>query len=148
MRESLIRYFNHKGWQFDSISEGAFLIPINHEGIKFNLIVDFILREERISVYSIFQPKIRVDKRSQIAELITRINYGLNVGNFEFDYTDGDLRFKTSFFFQDIALTDKILDNLILSNVWCFTLTNPTLNNVLSDLQTPEEAYSQLMKQV
>ena len=32
--------------------------------------------------------------QGEIAEYLTRINYGLLIGNFEMDYTDGEIRYK------------------------------------------------------
>ena len=40
--------------------------------------------------------KVEEDKRAAVAEYLTRANYGLHVGNFEMDMTDGEVRYKTT----------------------------------------------------
>lgn len=36
------------------------------------------------------------DRRLALAEFLTRANYGLFIGNFEMDWQDGEVRYKTS----------------------------------------------------
>lgn len=40
--------------------------------------------------------KVNEDKRAEVAEYLTRANYGLHVGNFEMDMEDGEVRYKTT----------------------------------------------------
>ena len=40
--------------------------------------------------------RVAEEQRQIVAELLARINYGLNIGNFELDMTDGEIRYKTS----------------------------------------------------
>lgn len=39
---------------------------------------------------------VPAERRVAVTDFLTRANYGMIVGNFEFDVADGDLRFKTS----------------------------------------------------
>lgn len=56
------------------------------------------LREDQslLFFYSVCPVNIPEDRRPAVAEYITRANYGLYVGNFEMDYTDGEVRYKSS----------------------------------------------------
>lgn len=45
-------------------------------------------------VYGILNSKASESKRARVAEYLHRANYGLNIGNFEFDYDDGEVRYK------------------------------------------------------
>jgi hypothetical protein len=46
--------------------------------------------------YSYCPVKAPEEKRPILADFLTRANYGLYIGNFEMDYNDGEIRFKTS----------------------------------------------------
>ena len=52
--------------------------------------------ERQIIFYSIIDVFAPEDKRHLVAELLTRANFGMIIGNFEMDFSDGELRFKTS----------------------------------------------------
>ena len=45
------------------------------------------------------------NKRTAAAEYVTRANYGLLNGNFELDFSDGEVRFKVSVLIEDSRLT-------------------------------------------
>ena len=52
--------------------------------------------EEQLIFYSLAPVRCPEDKRALMAEFITRANYGMVIGNFEMDFSDGEIRFKTS----------------------------------------------------
>ena len=51
--------------------------------------------DRAISCYAICPLNADEDTRPVVAEYLTRANYGLNNGNFEMDYSDGEIRYKT-----------------------------------------------------
>ena len=56
------------------------------------------------------------DKLQLMAEMLTRINSGLMIGNFEMDFEDGELRYKTSIDYEN-ELTDSLIHNIISVNI-------------------------------
>ena len=44
------------------------------------------------------------EMRVPMAEFLTRANYGLRIGNFEMDFEDGEVRYKSSVDFEGIEL--------------------------------------------
>jgi len=79
-------------------------------------IVRVFPESERLLVYSILPENVPVDRRPRLAELFARINYGLVVGNFEMDWADGEVRYKTSIDLESIIPTATVVRNLIFSN--------------------------------
>ena len=71
------------------------------------------------------------DVRLGAAELITRINYGLRVGNFELDLDGGEIRFKSSFDFTDIQLSDRLILNVLLTCPYAMDRFLPALRALL-----------------
>jgi hypothetical protein len=52
-----------------------------------------------------------------IAEFLTRANYGMTIGNFELDYTDGEIRYKTSIDVTNDQLSPALIQTLVYINV-------------------------------
>ena len=52
-----------------------------------------------------------------MAEFVTRANRGMRIGNFELDFDDGEIRYKTSMDVEGGDLTDKMIDNLLRANL-------------------------------
>ncbi len=52
-----------------------------------------------------------------IAEFITRANYGLVIGNFELDFSDGELRYKTAIDVEDDNLSFALIKQMVYANV-------------------------------
>ena len=48
------------------------------------------------AIYGVVPERVPADRRAAMAELLTRINFGLILGNFELDLDDGEIRFKAS----------------------------------------------------
>jgi hypothetical protein len=88
------------------------------------------------SVLNIFVPE---HKRKTVSELITRINNELIIGNFELDFSDGEIRYKTSIDFEGIEFTTNLLRNIIDPNL---ALSDdyfyPIVNAIMTDV-SPEE---------
>ncbi len=76
----------------------------------------------RLLVYSLYPETVPENLRSRLSELVTRINYGLIMGNFEMDWEDGELRYKTSMDIEGVELNSTILRNLVYGNFHSFDL--------------------------
>jgi hypothetical protein len=51
---------------------------------------------EAAAVYAVYAPPVADDLRNNMALLLTHLNSGLVLGNFELDLSDGEVRFKAS----------------------------------------------------
>lgn len=73
--------------------------------------------EQQILYYSICPRRVEPKDRANMAEFITRANYGMVIGNFEMDYSDGEVRFKTSVDVEDANLTRALLHHIVHANL-------------------------------
>lgn len=73
--------------------------------------------EQQVAVYGVVPFNVGVAERTSASELITRINFGLVIGNFEMDFADGELRCKTSLDFEGSALVPALLAPIVQANV-------------------------------
>jgi hypothetical protein len=82
---------------------------------NYQCIIDIDEHDQIILVYTILGSIIALDKRNRVSQLLTKINYGLRIGNFEMDYDDGQIRYKTSIDYDGVKeFDDSFIANLIL----------------------------------
>lgn len=77
------------------------------------------IKEDRgiLIFYSISSVKVPEKARAVAAEYLTRANYGLILGNFEMDFSDGEVRYKTSINVgQNGQLTDDLIRPMVYAN--------------------------------
>ena len=100
----------------DSEVIATFRMPVRGLHGEWICIVRVFPESERLLVYSILTENVPVERRPRLAELFVRINYGLVLGNFEMDWEDGEVRYKTSMDLESITPTATVVRNLIFSN--------------------------------
>jgi hypothetical protein len=77
---------------------------------------------------------------AEVMELITRMNYGLSVGNFELGCEDGEVRFKASIPTDGTPLTYSMLRTLLYTCGDMMETFAPALAAVITGEATPQEA--------
>lgn len=99
---------------------------------------------EQLVIYFNFGLVAPPDYRDECARLITRANWGLTIGNFEMDYEDGQLRFKSSLDFSGAELTEQMIRNAILPAMNAVDVYAAAIANVVLRGQTAAEALAQI----
>lgn len=75
-----------------------------------------------------------------VAEFVCRANYGLNNGNFEFDFNDGELRYKCFIDCDEAVPSDDIIENGIVCSVMMFKRYAPGIVKVIFEGVSPKDA--------
>jgi hypothetical protein len=96
--------------------------------------------EERFVLYVRVGTAVPPGRRDEVARLVTRANWGLSIGNFEFDFDDGTVRFKVSVDFGGAELSDTTVRRSILSAGDAVDFYADALNHVVSGSKTAFEA--------
>ena len=68
-----------------------------------------------------------------------QLDYGMTIGNFELDYTDGEIRYKTSIDVEGDQLTSALIKNLVYTNVRMMDEYLPGITAVIEAGVSPEE---------
>lgn len=84
------------------------------------------------------------DQRSAVAEYITRANYGLRIGNFELDFSDGEVRYKSSLDFENATLSPALIRNAIYPAIHTLDQYLPGLMAVIYGNKPPAEAVAEI----
>lgn len=99
---------------------------------------------EEFLFYAVAPVKIPEVDRPAVAEYLTRANYGMRIGNFEMDYRDGEVRYKSSMDFENEALTPGYLHNTIYPAVETMDRYLPGLLRVSFGGASPLEAIEEI----
>ena len=99
--------FDGDKWNYEVHQEIAFIGGIGGlEGKITDLRFYIIVGDETVTCYHTAPIKVPLEQRAAISEFITRANYGLTNGNFEMDFSDGELRYKTTISQHDLLRND------------------------------------------
>jgi hypothetical protein len=95
---------------------------------------------EQFLFYVMAPVKAPEETRQRVAEYITRANYGLRIGNFEMDFRDGEVRYKSSLDFEGVDLSPELIQHAIYPAVQTMDRYLPGLMRVIYSDLSPEEA--------
>ena len=137
----VLDYFKSREWPYDQIEEQPTLhLSYSGENGDWDYFAYVNEENQQASFYSIYPEKTPEKMRTAMAELLTRINYGMPIGNFEMDMDDGEIRFKTSVDVTDDRLSFGLLTQLSESNLYLMDRYYPAIQSVIDDGTGPLEA--------
>jgi hypothetical protein len=90
--------------------------------------------------YSICATEVPEARRAAVAEFLTRVNFGLVTGNFEMDWTDGEVRFRTGIELESIVPTIELVAALVQPNLSAVHRYLPGLLMVIRNEADPKTA--------
>jgi len=140
-------FFTQEGWRFEPI-EGKPIIRMGFKGDNGSWMCFAQAKEDshQLLFYSIMESNVAEKKRHEIAEFITRANYGLQIGNFEMDFSDGEIRYKTSIDVEGGELTLKMIRTMVYVNILMMDRYLPGIMSVLHAGTSPAAAIEQVEK--
>ena len=98
-----------------------------------------IVGDDVVQSYMTF-PASAKEKLPQIAEFITRANYGLKYGAFEMDWNDGEVRFHLTIPMSAILADRNQIPALMAIPAQTLDKYSKGFVEVMMDLKTPEQA--------
>ena len=99
---------------------------------------------EQFLFYVVMPMRAPQQVRPAVAEFLTRANYGLRIGNFEMDYDDGEIRYKSSIDFEGTTLSPVLIRNTMYPGVQTMDRYLPGILSVIYGGKTPEEAVTEI----
>jgi hypothetical protein len=144
--EKAIKFFEENDWPF-SQNEMESILYMRYEGESGNWDCVAKAREipSQLVFYSICPANVSQKKRIEIAEFLTKVNYGLIVGNFEMDFQDGEVRYKTYVINgENNPLNSELIGQLIFVNVMTMDKYLPALMSVLYANVPIDQAIQQI----
>jgi len=116
IKKFITDYLDSIEWNYED-KDTYILFGIHINEIKIECVVDILKDIELLIAYSIIPNRVPEKYKDKIAEFITRANYGLRIGNFEMDYKDGEVRYKTYQNYDNDCINVEVLKHLIHANI-------------------------------
>jgi len=142
---ALGEFLSQDGWKFRQL-EGQSAYSTSYTGKNGDFRCYALVRTdlEEFIFYAVTPVRVPEDVRAAVAEFITRANYGMRIGNFELDYGDGEVRYKSSQNFEDLPLTREDIRNAIYPAIQTVDRYLPGLMRVSFGAATPLEAIEEI----
>ncbi|MCS7182394.1 MAG: YbjN domain-containing protein [Thermoanaerobaculum sp.] len=143
--EALVAYFRRDNWDFNVIPHyQAVEMGVAGEHSQYRLVA--LADEERSIVrFLVFlEGKIPEPRRRDVMEFLTRANYGLLLGNFEMDLSDGEVRFRCSASTEGSEFSYEQYRNMLYISVGIMDRYYPGLQRVVQGSADPAAAISDI----
>ncbi|WP_020473161.1 YbjN domain-containing protein [Zavarzinella formosa] len=129
---TLIDYMEEENWKYE-ILEGETILRFHFKGTSGRLLCYAEVDEEKFWVifYAYMPVNTPGEKMDEMAEFICRANRGMRIGNFELDYDDGEIRYKTSIDAEGGEMTHTMIDNLLRANLSTINRYFPGIMSVI-----------------
>lgn len=143
--EVVVEFFQKDNWKFYQLEEETTLrLDMSGEHGEWRCYAEVDEESGYFYFYSHCPVKAPEDKRVALADFLTRANYGLRLGNFELDFRDGEIRYKTSIRVKGERLTPLLVKHLVYANVKMMDEYLPGIMSVIYGGVSPEKAMAQI----
>lgn len=127
IQEAVDGFLAKAEWRSTPVADHPTWRRLNHAGVSGQWQCLLQVREDQsqfffFSMAALYVPE---ERRAAVAEFITRANFGLIIGNFEMDFSDGEVRYKTYFDAQGTRLSPETVEIHVLANLAVFDRYNP-----------------------
>lgn len=145
--DQICAYFEENQWVFDRL-EGREVLRMGFQGEvgKWTCFAQAREKQQQFVFYSRPDFQVPENLRGAMAEFVTRANYGVILGNFELDFNDGELRYKTAIDIEGGELLPQFIRNLVGTNITMMDRHLMALQSVATGERTPLEALDDMEK--
>lgn len=100
--------------------------------------------QDQITFYVVLPVMATESRRAAVAETITRANYGMILGNFEMDFRDGEVRYKTAIDVSGGSLIQSMVQPMVFAALGTMDRYFPAIQAVMAGAKTPEDAIAEI----
>ncbi|MFN6570946.1 YbjN domain-containing protein [Dendronalium sp. ChiSLP03b] len=138
-----IAFFTNDDWTFTKI-QGKPILQMGYQGKNGQWLCYARANEapQQFAFYSICPTIAPEERRLAIAEFIARANNGIVIGNFELNFSSGEILYKTSIDVESDRLTSALIKRLVYANVITIDQYLPGILAVIEGRLSPTEAIA------
>ncbi len=139
--ESVLEFFQQDDWDVRLLGDGESVVQVGFRGDhgEWDCLAVALEGSNHFLFYSVCPVSCPKDTISTMMEFLHRANHGLNLGNFELDVVDGEIRFKTSLRIGR-RLDHELCQNLIHANVLVMDEYMPGILGIVEQEMSAEAA--------
>jgi hypothetical protein len=144
--DAVTRYLVAEEWPIEKLEGRDDMLRTGYrsnQGSKWPCFAKVREEEAQFIFYSVYPETVPSRKIGQVGEFLHRANLGLTLGNFELDWDDGEVRFKTSVDFEGMDLTPTLMYPVVYANVAQMEHYFGALSLVIAGGASPREAIAQ-----
>jgi hypothetical protein len=146
--QAIVNFFKEDNWLFVQIKgQSALRLAFEGKNGKCDCYAQARETQQQFIFYSVCPVKVPKLKREAIGEFINRANYSMIIGNFELNFADGEIRYKTSIDVEGDRLTSALIKRLVYANVMMMDEYLPGIMSVIDRDVSPVEAIAQIESQ-
>ncbi|MCA9538039.1 MAG: YbjN domain-containing protein [Myxococcales bacterium] len=147
MFETVVEFFEADSWPVQLVKDDTALrTAFQGESGQWTCYARVRVEQEQFVFYSVCPLKVPENQLTRSAEFLHRANYGMIIGNFELDFSDGEVRYKTSIDVENDRLTVALCRQLVVANVMMMDRYLPGLMQVIYSDVTPVQAIANIEK--
>jgi len=141
--DAVVRFFREDDWHFEQLPGKPILrLGFRGENGAWNCYAQAREAQHQFVFYSTLDVNVPPNRRQAMAEFLTRANYGLVIGNFEMDFNDGEVRYKTSIDVEGDRLTSALIKQMVYINVLMMDRYLPGIMSVAFGKADPAQAIA------
>jgi hypothetical protein len=142
--QTMLNFFSDEDWEFTKLhGELTLRLACAGQNGQWNCYAKAIEEYQLFIFYSICPLEILENQQAPILELLTRVNSGLALGNFELDFNDRTICFRTSIDVTGDRFTPGLLQRLVYTNITMMDKYLPSIQAVL-DGESPTIALQNI----
>ncbi len=142
--KTTLQFMESDGWTVTEVQEHVYQSGVNGDNGSYRVYVQFLNDVEQVVFYFVINGNVPEAQRLAMAEFLTRANYGMRIGNFEMDFNDGEVRYKTIIDVEGSILKETQVKNYL--NIGAMTLDRyyPGIQGVMSGAESALAAVQRI----
>lgn len=140
LMKQAIDFFKTDEWDVQSLSDTVLQTAFKGDNGAWDCLAVILEESEHFLFYSVLNLRVPEELRTQMGWFLHRANHGLNIGNFEFDIIEGEVRFKTSIQISSTDFNHHLFQSLVHHNVLVVDEYYPGISNIISQNMSAEAA--------
>jgi hypothetical protein len=140
--ESVLDFFNRDEWDVRHLGDTENVIQTGFRGDngEWDCLAVVLEPSGFFLFYSMCPYTCPLEQLPTMIEFLHRANYGLNLGNFELNVDDGEIRFKTSLRIDGERVPYKLCQSLVHHNVLVMDEYMPGIRSIVQEDMSAEAA--------
>jgi hypothetical protein len=143
MFQQVINFLEANSWKYTT-NNHTITFGIAGENGNFRCVADVIAEENRFIFFTIYPHAIPDNKRNAMAELITRLNFGRFLGNFEMNYDNGELRYRVSLYYGTLIPNEDIVKEMLFTSIVSMDVAFTAIHALIEQNISPNQAYQSI----
>ncbi|MFP3905437.1 MAG: YbjN domain-containing protein [Acidimicrobiales bacterium] len=143
LADAVVQFLESRDWPVD-VDDSMIRTVVRTEEQAFPLAAVVVDSVGQIVVYSVHPDPVPPERRDAVAELATRANSQLTVGNLELELDAGQVRFRTGLAVGQSPITEEMVERVIFDNAATAVAYFPLVSAVVEGRLAPAEAVSLL----